>query len=468
MKRLMSGLLVLLLLGAGCSAAYSNAFDFRDDVPLQVRLPGGVKLGRVDIGTGRWVIPPRFEETRRFSTQISKGNDYLDDVVKVKLDGKWGLADNGGALLVAPQYSAICYKGEGLLLTAVGGEGELATGGKWGVLDRHGRVLIPPRFDFIDDFRDGMAQVREDGKHGYIDKSGNLAIPPQYDHTFGFRDGLAVVKMDGRYGYIDKAGTIVIPPQYEYQGLDLFSEGLAAVKVGGKWGYIDKTGTLVIAPQFTSAGNFEGGLAVVRPSRKAGVVDRQGRVVVEPLYDEVELSGSDPIMGVVYENNFKTARCIFLDRTGQPLTPWFDDAWAFQEGIAKVEVDGKFGFIDSSGKMVIEAEYSHASRYCENGIVFVERDGRWGFRAKDGRWLAQPVFGQYSDYIPSHKAVWDKGYLYDGDGNKLDHYVNHMRDGYKHLDARSLDRATASFRAALRLNPGDEAAAYGLQQASEQ
>ncbi len=479
MKKLVSVLLAALLLGAASPVeglvnvqVSSQAYYLRDGMPFRVRLPGGEKQGLLHIGTGKWVIPPRFEEVRLLSTMRSMGNDYLD-VFAVKADSRWGVVDKEGNILVAPQYSAILYKGEGLLQAVAGGaeyEGGLipaTKGGKWGVLDRQGRVLIVPRFDSVDDFADGMARVEEGEKYGYIDKDGKLAIPPQYDHIWGFRDGLAVVKENGKYGYIDKSGTTVIAPQYEYQDVRLFSEGLAAVKVGGKWGYIDKKGRMVIAPQFSEARDFEGGLAVVRPSGKAGAINRAGEMVIEPVFDDLFLTAGAPTMGLVYENNYTTSRCVFMDKSGKLLTPWYDVAWDFQEGIAKVRVDGKFGFIDTTGKMVIEPQFSHASRHCQNGLVFVERDGKRGFRDKEGRWLAQLLFGQSSYYISKHGVVWDENYIYDGDGNKLDHYANHMKDGYHNLKVGLPAEAAKAFRAALGINPGDEAALYGLKLAGE-
>jgi transposase len=98
-------------------------------------------------------------------------------------------------------------------------------------------------------------------------------------------------------------------------------------------------------------------------------------------------------------------------------------------------------------------QFEDATRHCKNGIVYVMRDGKKGYRDKEGRWLARPVFGWYSDYIPCHKVVWEEGYIYDADSNRLNHYANHMLDGYKHLASQSCPEAAASFRAALRINP---------------
>ncbi|EGQ2639350.1 WG repeat-containing protein, partial [Campylobacter coli] len=48
----------------------------------------------------------------------------------------------------------------------------------------------------------------------------------------------------------------------------------------------------------------------------------------------------------------------FIDRSGKfVIEPKFDDAWNFNEGLAGVELNGKWGFIDKSGKIVIEPKF---------------------------------------------------------------------------------------------------------------
>ena len=43
----------------------------------------------------------------------------------------------------------------------------------------------------------------------------------------------------------------------------------------------------------------------------------------------------------------------FIDKSGKMvIEPQFDNAEPFSEGLAQVEKDGKLGFIDKSGKVV--------------------------------------------------------------------------------------------------------------------
>lgn len=47
-----------------------------------------------------------------------------------------------------------------------------------------------------------------------------------------------------------------------------------------------------------------------------------------------------------------------LSKNGEIIAkPEFDDIWGFSEGLAKVELNGKYGFIDRSGKFAIEPKF---------------------------------------------------------------------------------------------------------------
>ncbi|ENA9430640.1 WG repeat-containing protein, partial [Campylobacter coli] len=48
----------------------------------------------------------------------------------------------------------------------------------------------------------------------------------------------------------------------------------------------------------------------------------------------------------------------FIDRSGKfVIKPKFDSIWDFSEGLAKVELNRKYGFMDKNGKIVIEPKF---------------------------------------------------------------------------------------------------------------
>ena len=49
----------------------------------------------------------------------------------------------------------------------------------------------------------------------------------------------------------------------------------------------------------------------------------------------------------------------------------YDEAWLFQEGLAPVELNGKWGFIDKTGKLIVPPMYDEAWPFQE-GLAKVE------------------------------------------------------------------------------------------------
>ena len=68
----------------------------------------------------------------------------------------------------------------------------------------------------------------------------------------------------------------------------------------------------------------------------------------------------------------------FIDKDGKVIIePQYAEAHSFSNGYAAVKKDGKWGFIDKSGKLVIEAEFSDVRDFNEQGNCFVQIENQW-------------------------------------------------------------------------------------------
>src|SRR5262249_42729997 len=110
--------------------------------------------------------------------------------------------------------------------------------------------------------------------------------------------------------------------------------------------------------------------------RKWGFIDRNGQVVIKPTFDRVKGTGVPSNIGPIVcrtidpRKNFHdglAAVCIgkqwgFVDKTGKMVVqPQYDDVGDFSEGLACVVKDGKCGFIDSTGKVVIPMQFDRTA-----------------------------------------------------------------------------------------------------------
>ncbi|MGB5929151.1 MAG: WG repeat-containing protein, partial [Cyclobacteriaceae bacterium] len=76
----------------------------------------------------------------------------------------------------------------------------------------------------------------------------------------------------------------------------------------------------------------------------------------------------------------------YLDRDGQPITPFiYDKVVPFQHGLGLVMLDGKWGALDEDGEIVIVPQYDriHLDDFPEYGFIYAKKDNKWGVINKD-------------------------------------------------------------------------------------
>jgi hypothetical protein len=308
----------------------------------------------------------------------------------VRQDNRNGYINDRGEIVIQPQFEWAFPFSEGLAVACIDAK-------KCGFIDESGKFAINPQFDFAYRFSDGLAAVVSGEKIGYIDKAGKYVINPQFtalgsgpggfkDSYATFSEGLARVVIGNKMGFIDKTGQMVINPQFD-SALPFF-EGLAATKTGDKWGFIDMEGKLVINPQFDSALPFTNGLAAVLLGKDWGYVDKTGKLAINPQFSSARPFSSEGIAMVTL--NQKTG---FIDREGKyVVNPQFDGGFpidveqvftvtsdigrlSFSEGLASVVAGNKMGFVDRSGKIVINPQFDLALPFYGGLALVVIRNG---------------------------------------------------------------------------------------------
>lgn len=68
----------------------------------------------------------------------------------------------------------------------------------------------------------------------------------------------------------------------------------------------------------------------------------------------------------------------------------FDKVSVFSEGLARVSADGKWGFIDTEGQMVVPCVYDFAWDF-HDGLARVRSNGKYCVVNKKGECVVQPV-----------------------------------------------------------------------------
>jgi hypothetical protein len=119
------------------------------------------------------------------------------------------------------------------------------------------------------------------------------------------------------------------------------------------------------------------------------------------------------------------SKCGYIDKQGNPAIPvQFDECWEFSEGLAGVKVGEKWGFIDTTGKFVVEPRFQDESRQVKksftktpwtevvhtvesfsDGLALVKMGEKWGYLEKTGATAIDPQFDGAAPFSEGLAAV---------------------------------------------------------------
>jgi len=233
--------------------------------------------------------------------------------------------------------------------------------GWWGMATDRGRLLIYPQWDWSDYVYDGVYRVVVDGWTYYLraycrtlpnEGANEDGTPRAFAYADRFSEGVAVVGGEGGYYLIDVAGRRVGDVTADL--ILRMSDGFAATMIDGRVGYLDRAGRWAIEPRFAVGRRFYDGLASVRLA--GGSPDAVGPWAVIDKRGEVRWA----------DRSFR------VERLGD-----------FRDGLMRVQIDGRWGYMDRRFRLAIEPTYLQARPFFR-GRAAVRDDQGWFLIDKEG------------------------------------------------------------------------------------
>ena len=326
-----------------------------------------------------------------------------------------------------------------------------------GICDESGRVICDPVYN-------EAKLVEKDGRGFYIFIKSNLrainrnANPSQYDD----RSEITLATTDG--SYVETFEYLLWEERRPFEYSTVFDENGYAYTYewrrpvsydyitawrDGKWGVLDWDGSVLLPFKYLEPVCFHEGLAAVlsEDERNYSFIDIKGKTVLGPYDAPPRLKDS------------------WLEVSGREIPS--TDRILFIDGYAKFYEAGKFGIIDSTGEIIIPAEYDYISCISDGIAMFANYTYRGdnkpvveliGIVNDSGNVIVEPA-----EYTYYNRPVNEDGcaVLYpssielkqkvDSDGNKtpyeIDKYYYSFMNNYIFLDAEGNEKRlpTADF-----------------------
>jgi hypothetical protein len=264
---------------------------------------------------------------------------------------------------------------------------------RWGLFSREGNQLIRPKYVEINKFSNGLIAVKyESGGWGYVDQMGNAIILSRYTEAGPFsRAGLAEVKIPysiiekNLNAIIDTKGNYVIRPN-EYQ---LYQQGVLRINTN------QEATPILPIEKYTYYQKLSSKYILVKLNGKVGVITSYGMELIPPVYDTILPPSPEGFFVVQKKDKFG-----IIGPDGNftlPIPNKYERIYAFNEGMAKFMLKGKFGFLDHLNNVFISPQYPQTGVFTEGALAIMIR-GKWGFMNKDERLIVQPNYDEVKPF----------------------------------------------------------------------
>lgn len=349
---------------------------------------------------------------------------YEKNVLKVKKDGKYGIIDLTGKELAECQYDEI------VTIEGIKNILKVTKDGKVGVLDSEGKELLGVKYTDVTslgkDNKEGFIVKGDDGKYGIVDSSNKTILEIKYDEIVNVHgNDLYVVKQSGKQIVVQKDGTEVLSTGFDEikEILKNTDNGIIYVK-NNKYGVMKITGEVTITADYEELKEAKSGLLIAKQNGKYGVIDLQKDTKIEFNYisiyynekADLYVAEKEDYSNDIIDNTFAVRQSgilIDLDDDKGYIELKQEDAYKYynfkfeEKNVAEIytgntlfksKKDGKYGFIDKDGKVVIDYQYDDVTEQNSYGYAGIKKDGKWGSIDNKGNVVQEPTYN-LEDYL---------------------------------------------------------------------
>lgn len=302
-----------------------------------------------------------------------------ENSIIIKKEDKIGIVDQLGNIIIQPEYKEIKAIENNYKYGYIVKNNE----DKYGIIDVNKKVILEPNYEDIKSiYSSNKYIVKENGAYKIIDKDKNVILDSGFDEIVGINgDNITIIK-NNKYGVITTAGTEEISIKYE----DLkyaFSDYYIA-KENGKYGIVNLNNETVL--------DFDNSNITHRIESGIIEVEKENEIETRIYDSELNLrltgiiSDIDNVKGYIkirMENEYKYYNFKFEEKSNSEL---------LNNDIYLSKKDGKYGYIDSTGKVVVDYIYDDAKELNQYKYAAVKQNGLWGAIDGTGKVVVEPKY----------------------------------------------------------------------------
>ena len=304
-------------------------------------------------------------------------NALAVDYLPFELDGKYGLKDEQGRVLITPSFEGLGWSDGSF--SVVGQVTGYKLGSRWGLINLKGQRVTNPDFINLTPSGGDRLVVRKKidaitTKLGCIDLQGNIKVPLKYD---GIKvNGLQAIvftKMGNAYfyGVINLDGQIIIPLVYK-NIITIGSMRYGVFNKDNKAALFSESGVKLYDFVIDSLTSFHKDRAIFYQGLNQGIINRDGIIEIPPQHREIILNNEQD----EYQARMMT-RWLLMDNEHKELSATTcDELLPYSNGYV-VKNGNQFGVWDAQFNSTIPISYEYLCG-TDNNLAIAKKHGKYG------------------------------------------------------------------------------------------
>lgn len=329
---------------------------------------------------GKSILPTEYEEI----TAVSG----IENSFKIKKDGKYGIVDSEGKMVVEPKFADIDVLGKdnktGFIIKA--------DSGKYGIIDYSNKQILETKYDSIEKiYGNDLYVVTVNGKQKIVNKENNDVLTDGFDtikQILSNQENAVIFVKANKYGIMNLKGEILIEAQYD--SLKEAKLGTFIAQKNGKYGIIDSENKEKIAFEYTSiVYNEKANIYILEDDNlNSNILNSDLEIKLSGML--IELNESKGYLKLRVDDEYKYYNLKFEEKNEADIFP--------NRTLFISKKNGKYGYVDKEGKIVVDYIYDDATEQNDYGYVAVKKDNRWGSIDSKGNVIQEPIY-DLSDYL---------------------------------------------------------------------
>ena len=230
--------------------------------------------------------------------------------------------------------------------------------------------------------------IREAGTLKLIDSTGATILEQGFEDIKSTTSRGVIFTVGGLYGEMSATGEVLI--EAKYQDLKEQKEGIYIAKQNDLYGIIDNEENVKVPFEYTGMTyNQEANINIAEDAEyNTSIIDSEFNIKLKGILSEINTEKSYIRMRIDDEYKYYN-----FNLEEKPNTEILTENTLFLS-----KKDGKYGYVDKKGNVVVDYTYDDATEQNEYGYASVKKNGVWGSIDKEGKIVIEPTYN-LDDYL---------------------------------------------------------------------